>query len=252
MVKVVTLSEIVTPIYTGGVKEIKAQSLDPDDVDAIDMFLEFMESYLRRISPILAEIFVNGQTRKFIEGLAEIAKAEFDNKPIVWPCTKGNKICIAPLAPQFIRYVKTPVENYPAYSDYMLNSWEIHLEAGKPAYLLGPGYALHNDANIGRFLFGIFRDGIIEVGTTPKIRQMRIVTDRDPNPGPIWFEPVQDIPVDVYRRIYVYPLPFHMPILPGVKYTLKVLPAYSGLSKIILLGVVFYEANFAEDLKWIS
>ena len=252
MVKVVALSDIITPIYTGGVKETKAQSLDTEDMDSIDMFLGFMEGYLRRISPILADIFVNEQTRKFIEGLAEIAKAEFDNKPIVWPCTKGNKICIAPLAPQFIRYVDSPSEKYPAFSDYELNRWDISLTAGQPAYLLGPDYALHTDASMGRILFGIFKDGIVEIGTTPKIRQVRVTTDRDPNPGPIWLEPVQDIPVDVYKRIYVYPLPFHIPILLGVKYTLKVLPVYSGPSKLILLGVAFYEANFAEDLKWIG
>ena len=238
-------------LFHGGRVDIEYHELTSKEVNAIRSVISMVEKYLSRIAPELAEDWRKHESI-FIK-FGGVAKALFDGKPIQVPSTPGT-IGVAPLFPEAIKYTATPSSSEPAYTSYKNNSWEIDLVAGTPAYILGDGtnYYRACPTNGRRCLIVIMQDGLIEISTTPRIYQMKIWTDVESKYGAFPVHPLIEVPLEKGLHLYQYNTLGVIPIYhdtPGWMW--KVLPHYSGTSKLVLLGLVFYEHEFYADTKWI-
>jgi hypothetical protein len=175
-------------------------------------------------------------------------------KNYAFPSVPGT-LGVAWLFPQALRYAATPSASLPAYTSYKPNSWDIDITAGKPAWLLGDGtnfYKASPEAEKHSFIL-IFNNGVIEVGSTPSAQQFKIMTEGKRDYGIYTVEPLVEIPVEKAVAIYQYPTPLGAMFVDhnrGVMWGF--LPTRTGTATIKLLGLVFYEHDFAADFKWIA
>jgi len=222
------------------------------EIDAIRNCVRFGHRLLERVSPKLAADFLAHETA-FIKWGA-VAKATFPvEKSITFPSQAGT-IGVNLLIPQAIRYVVSPTAAEPAYTDYKTNLWEIDLTAGTAAYLLGSAayfYKASPEDEKHAFLI-IMRDGLIEVGTSPRIQQFRLITQAETKYG-IWTpHPLVHQTIEREKLIFQYPTVGMIPVYHNFGIRWSAMPRYTGTSVLKLLGLFFYEHDFAPDLKWVS
>jgi hypothetical protein len=238
--------------FWGGRTSIEYTTPKPEEIEAVDLCINNALSVLRRTSPILATDYE--KHRSVFHKFAGIAKAKFPgNKPIMFPSQTGTIGCL-PLIPQAIRYVASPDATKPAYSSYALNSWDISLTAGTPAYILGDGTNFYkaSPTTEQHSLIVIIENGLIEIGTSPKIAQMRLWTQAETKYG-IWAaNPIKAIPIEPGKVLYQYNTLGVIPIYHDFGIMWKILPDTTGISTLPLLGMVFYEHDLYPDTKWLA
>jgi len=246
---------------TGVVPKIAALNRSsPSFVDLSDTEREIVEyvfnsglNSLKKVAPsVAAEL---EWQRELALIFAAIAKATFPvRKNYTYPSTPGN-LGVTWLFPQALKWVATPNADNPCYTSYAANSWDISVTAGTPAYLLGDGtnfYRTSRATDRHSFIL-IFHNGVIEVGSTPTIDQFRLWSESKTDYGVYSVQPLVDVPIEKNVAIYMYPTPLGaLPIDYNTGVMWSFMPRTSGVKTIKLLGLVFYEHDFASTLKWSS
>jgi len=123
------------------------------------------------------------------------------------------------------------------------------------AYLFGDGtnYYRTSSTTGAHSAILVFNNGIIEIGSTPKIEQFRLISEGFTKYGIYTVAPIVEERIEENRLIYQYPTPLGaVPIFYDKGIMWSVMPKVTGTSTIKLLGLVFYEHDFAADLKWVS
>jgi len=94
------------------------------------------------------------------------------------------------------------------------------------------------------------KDGAVEIGSTPRIQQFRLITEAETKWG-IWtVYPLIEQTIEPGKTIYQYNTLGIIPVYHnfGIKWT--AMPKYTGTSILKLLGLFFYEHDFMPDLTW--
>jgi len=239
-------------VFTGGRTVVDAVDLKPDETDAIVACLGDTVDMVRRVSPAIAETI--DKHKSFFVKAGMIAKALFPgNKPLRYPSEPGS-LGVSAIIPQAIKYAATPSATQPAYTDYTTNSWTISLTAGTPAYLFGSSTNWYKASPVDEkhTLLAIPKDGVVEIGTTPSIYQMRMTTEIQAKYSPWAVHPLVDQTIERNKSIFQYNTLGPVIVYPNLGFKWAVMPHATGNSTIRVLGLFFYEHDFLSDLKWVA
>jgi len=233
-------------VFLGNRKEVVYTELESDEKEAIKIVFEYGLKQIGRISPKIASDIKLQES--LIYKVAGIFKEMLpEKKSYAFPSESGN-LGVAWLFPQAIKYATT------VPTSYKNNSWDIDLTAGTKAWLFGDGTNYYKTCGeTGKHsAILIFQDGIIEIGSTPKAEQFRLIAEGVTKYGIYTVAPMVEERIEENRLIYQYPTPMGATAIfydRGIMWGF--MPKASGTSTIKLLGLVFYEHDFASDLKWI-
>jgi len=235
-------------VLGGGITTAEIADFSNEEEEKFNEFINDAVAYLRAISPVIASDFE--RQREFFHGLARIFKAKV-NRPYGGVLPSANQFGSQLLIPYFIKWTSSPSSSNPCYSDYTVNSWDLSLTAGTDAYLLGSSANFYKASpTVGsRVIFGIMENGIVEVGTSPKLNQFKVDTERASYP-PFAVHPLVDQSVERNLTIYRYNLSFSLPVFYDFGVKLKAMPIASGTSNVRLIGVAFYEPSFFSDTSY--
>jgi hypothetical protein len=238
--------------FWGGRLEIEYIPPKTEEIAAVDFCVDNVLSVLRKTAPSLAADFEKHRT--VFQKFAGIAKAKFPGRKTVQFPSQTGGIGVLPLFPQAVKYVGTPGPSAPAYTSYATNSWDISLTAGTAAYIFGDGtnYYKASPTTEQHSLLVIIENGLVEVGSTPKISQMRIWTSAETKYGIVTTNPVKAIPIEPNKTLYQYNTPGVIPVYHDFGIQWKILPEATGTSTLPLLGLVFYEHDLYPDTTWLS
>jgi hypothetical protein len=239
-------------IFFGGREDIEYLPLTEAEVAAVDKSIDQGLNVLRRVSPTIAANFEMHRT--FFQKCAGIAKAKFPGQKTVQYPSQAGGIGAALLFPQALKYAATPSATSPCYTSYTTNSWDISLTAGTAAYILGDGTNFYkaSPTTEAHSLVAICHNGLLEIGSTPRIIQHRIWTQAETKYG-IWAtQPLAEIPIEPNKVLYQYNTIGALILTHDFGVMWKILPKSSGTSTLPLLGMVFYEHDFAPDTKWVA
>jgi len=229
-------------IYAGGLKSVEVAPLSAEEEAVLRRYIRHVVRVLERISPVIARNFAAHES--YFVKCAQMFKA-ISEKPLSIPPAPGT-FGVTLIFPQAIKYSAN------APTSYKNNLWEIDLTAGTAAYILGSDTAFYFASSTSgqRSMLAIIQDGLLEVGTTPKIYQMKMITQQDAARGPFAVAPLTEVPIEAGKAIYEYNHPAMIVRHDfGVKWA--ILPAYSGTGVYKVLGLVFYEYDFFPDFKTI-
>jgi hypothetical protein len=239
-------------IFFGGREDIEYIPLTDAEREKVDDAINQGLNILRKASPTIAATFE--MHRSFFQKCAGIAKAKFPGQKTVQYPSQAGGIGAALLFPQALKYYGTPSATYPCYTSYANNSWDISLTAGTAAYILGDGTNFYkaSPTTEAHSLVAICHNGLLEIGSTPRIIQHRIWTQAETKYG-IWAtQPLAEIPIEPNKVLYQYNTIGALILTHDFGTMWKILPKSSGTSTLPLLGMVFYEHDFAPDTKWLS
>ena len=206
--------------------------------------------YLRRLSPKIAE----GIARQKALALkfAGIAKATFrSEKDYTFPSTPGS-LGVTWLDPATFKWAASPSPSNPCYTSYITNRWDINITADTAAYIMGGSGTYYKGsitADAQSYVL-IFKDGLIEYGTTPSIQQFRLISEGKSDYGAYAVPPLVEIPLEKEVTVYQYPTPLGaVPVGPDRGLNWSFMPRRTGTMTLKLLGLVFYEHDFLSGLK---
>lgn len=210
--------------------------------------------FLEKVAPSIASDIRKQEELVYL--FAGVAKATFPTRRSYAYPPSPNNLSVAWLFPQAIRYAATPSDAQPCYTSYPANSWDVPCTAGTNVWLFGDGtnfYRASPTADAHSFVL-VFKDGLVEVGSSPTFQQFLLRSEAMPKYGPYTVEPIKEIPVEPGKAIYQYETPYGALFIPhtagsGVMWGAK--PMESGSRKVKLLGLVFYEFDFFKELKWV-
>ena len=230
---------------------MEVMDFNDEEITIFNKNFDDFKTVLSRISPIIANDFA-AQKDVFLT-FAKVFKAKVDGKSFGGISPTSGQFGMQLIIPQDIKYTATPSASEPAYTDYNDNSWTIDLTAGTAAYLLGSSTDFYKASpTVGsRAMLVIMKNGLIEVGTTPKINQIQVQTEKVNYP-PFNIHPLADQTIERDRQIYQYNLPFAIPVFYDFGIKMSVMPTVTGTSDLRLIGLVFYEHDFKSSLKYIS
>jgi hypothetical protein len=235
------------PVFMGDRESVVYTPLESDEAAAIQKVFNYGLNQLRRISPKIASD-IEPQLSIALKVAGVFKDMIPEKKSYTFPSQTGT-LGVAWLFPQAIKYATT------VPTSYNTNSWDIPLTAGSKAYLFGDGtnYYRTSSTTGAHSAILVFNNGLIEIGSTPKIEQFRLIAEGFTKYGIYTVAPIVEERIEENRLIYQYPTPLGaVPIFydKGVMWSL--MPRASGPATIKLLGLVFYEHDFASDLKWVS
>jgi len=240
-------------IYFGGRTDIEYIQPTAEEIADVEKCFDLGVSRLAKISPVLASEIM--PQKSMFTKWAGVAKAKFPGtKSISFPGQSGN-IGVNFLVPALIKYYATPSSTYPCYTSYPVNSWDITLTAGTEAYLFGAGgtsYYKASPTTEKHQLTVIAKNGVIEIGTSPKIDQMRLYSQADTKYGPWTAHPLIDVTIEPNKTIYQYPTIGAVPLYHDFGIQWGIMPRVSGVSTIKLIGLSFYEHDLFNDVTYVS
>ena len=227
-------------VFAGGRSQVSYAQLTPDEQNTVAGVVNRTADAIAKVSPVLANT-VKSQI-DVVMSAAAIVKGEMSEKPITFP-GQPNTIAIVPIIPEFINY--GTIQGSVAQTGYPKDSWEVTLTAGTPFYLLGSstaGYSTSGTPNY-RFALTILQDGLVEVGTTPKIDQFKMWTNVESKYTPYTAPIVYDEPIELGKSIYQYQTLGALFIDWNLQQYWAALPRASGTSSLRILGFAFAEYN---------
>lgn len=235
------------PINPPTMKPLEIGSDQVPEENVINRALETLKAQVKNFSPSLADLIEVQKPLVYAVAMAFKASLIPANKTYAMNPT-SNALGVLPLFPAAIK------PNTSTPSAYLLNSWDVPLTANTPAYLLGAAsgsnefYKGSDALNATTWLY-IFANGLVEIGSTPSIEQIKIVSQEKQAISPYTVGPFIDVPVNKDYPAYIYPLPaFYIDNKSkGIK--LAVLPRRTGTATLKLIGLVFYEYDFFSDFK---
>lgn len=240
------------PIAGLGRQMLSYVDLSKEEERAVERVFDMGIEHLRKVAPSIAADVERQRQLAII--MAGVAKATFPfRKNYAYPSVPGS-LSVAWLFPQAIRYAATPGPTAPCYTSYKPNSWDIDVTAGTPAWLFGDGtnfYRASPTTNRHSFIL-VFRNGVVEVGSTPSIEQFWIISEAKRDYGIYTVEPLVDVPVEKGVALYQYPTPGAVFVSHESGIMWGFMPRTSGTKTIKLLGLIFYEHDFASSLMWVA
>ena len=241
-------------MFYGGKDNVEIGKLEEHEILAVERCFKRGLRLIRKISDELAEI-LEQQESLFLKW-AEVAKGQLDNKPIAYPAESGT-IGVGWIFPQAVKYVATPSADEPAYTSYKNNTWEIDLSAGTSAYIFGDSTNDYRACPTSgqRCFMVIAQNGLVEIGSTPKIRLMRVTTQGASKYAYWPVHPLIEVPIemnDEESMLYIYNTIGMIPVYHNYGIKWEIVPTYSGTSVLPLVGLVFYEYDFIMNKKYIS
>ncbi len=239
------------PTFTGGVKSVRISAITQPELANWRKFFDNAVKKLRRISPEVADEFELHEP--FFLAHIGIFKAEVKNKAYGGERPSEGEFGSIFIIPQAIRYVATPSAAEPAYSHYDLNQWTISITAGTRRYLFGDGtnYYKARPTENYRMTLLIVRNGVLEVGTTPSLLQMKYWSRAEPK-GAFSAHTLVELPVESGYTLYQYNTPSAVPIHFDHEFMWEVMPYRTGTAKIVLLGIVLFEYDQFKDTVWVA
>ena len=241
------------PMFFGDRREVVYTELEAYELNVVNKVFDYGLSQLRKISPKIASDIET--QRSIAQKVAGIFKEMIpEKKSYAFPSETGS-LGVAWLFPQAIRYVASPSSTYPAYTSYPANSWDISLTAGTAAYLLGDGTNFYraSPTTSQHSMLLIFNNGVIEIGSTPKVEQFRLYSEGLSKYGIYTVAPIVEERIEENRLIYQYPTPLGaLPVFYDKGVMWGFMPRASGTATVKLLGLVFYEHDLFPTLKWVS
>jgi len=224
---------------------------EPDEKDAVRQCVDEQVRVMERVSPELANQYKDHES--IFTKFAGVAKAHFpENKPITYPSQTGQIGCLG-LIPQAVKYAATADPSNPCYTSYNTNLWTIDLTKGNAAYILGDGsnYYKASSAANKHSLLVIIQDGLIEIGTTPRLQQQRVQSEATSKYGIGTMQPLSELPITPNLTLYQYNTLGVLPVYHDSGVMWGVMPKETGTSEIKLLGMVFFEHDFLSTLTWL-
>jgi hypothetical protein len=240
------------PVFAGGRAVVDTTALTDDETKAVRRCISDYVEHLNLVCPTLATTVKNQES--FLLKAAQVAKASFTSpKPLRYPSEPGAA-GVMPLIPQALKWVASPNVDNPCYTSFKTNLWEIDLTAGTTTYLLGDGtnYYRTSKTKDQVSLIALPKDCLVEIGSTPKLSQFRVYTEIQKKYGPYAVEPLIEVPIVSDKVIYQYPTLGSVLLAKDLGTMWEAMPTYSGTSRLMLLGLVFFEHDFMPTLKWVA
>ncbi len=237
-------------------------------------------AFMQMISPVLAGQFADKQLKSgAVAGpgtamvkFAGVAKAMFpENKSITFPGEPGT-IVADWLSPPALFWVKNPdgttsdQNGVGAYADVAgsttgataglpMNTWDVGMTAGTALYLFGltAGAFYTGRALTEKHTLGVLcQNGLIEVGTTPKLSHLLVASQVQSKYSPIAIQPLIDIPlsncVGNPTNIYQYNTPGMIALTHNFGMRVAAMPTVTGKSRLQWIGMNFYEYDHMSTL----
>ena len=255
------ISEMFSPeanagirVFSGGKDLIDISDMAAEERDAILYCFDQNVKKIENISPKLAAGL--RPQREAMVKFAQIAKGTFpETKTYSYPGQSGGLACDF-LSPYLYSYATTKDGSEAgkyctnAYADSAVagfGSWDTPtLVPGTPFYIAGSATKAYRGSSInGKHSYVvIFQDGVLELGTTPKIEQIFFKSELLDKYTPIAMQPLLNQSIEENRAIYQYTTPGMIPMSHQTGAMIAALPNYAGVSNMPLLGMVFYETDF--------
>lgn len=229
------------PVITGGTRTFEVGTLSDIEVRKLDEFLDKYALQLHRASPAIAEDFI--RQKSFFKDVCCIAKARFDNKPLnedeVAELPRAGQLGVSPLIAQDLSIIGevAPLQH---------NTWDIAAVAGTPVYIFGSAgnwFVTRGAVMEQRSMIAIMKNGLIEVGATPSINQIRFWTAAAAYP-PWRTSILKDVCLESDKPIYQYHSPAAFILTPDLGTRMQVMPVRTGNISARLVGLVFGEYNY--------
>lgn len=224
--------------------------LSPVEREAVEWVFDRGIERLRKVSPVIAADIA--AQRELAVVFAGVAKALFPSpKDYIFPSIP-SRLGVAWLDPYTFKYASTPNATNPCYTSYTSNTWDISVTAGTAAYIMGDGtnyYKASPTTEAHSFVL-IFKDGLVEYGSTPSVQQFRLLSEGKSDYGAYTVDPLVEIPVERNVALYQYSTPLGaVPVGHDRGLMWSFMPRRSGTMTLKLLGMVFFEHNFLSTLK---
>jgi hypothetical protein len=237
------------PVAALGRAQLPYKELSDAEVAAVTDVFNYGVAVLSRVAPSIAATIRGQLTLALL--FAGVAKAYLGMKNFTFPSVPGH-LGVNLLFPQVVNY---KVDTATAPTSYSPNSWDIPLTAGTRAYILGSDTAWYKTSSIvdKRHCILIFHNGLVEVGTTPSVEQFRLISESKGDYGIYTVNPLVDLQVEPNKAVYQYPTPLGALFIEyqtGVRWYF--MPRRTGTATMKLLGLVFYEHDFAPDVRWVT
>jgi len=234
-------------------ESVNIATLSREETEALRNVFMYGVAQLEKIAPEIAKDIKAQES--LVYKVAGVFKEMLpEKKSYSFPSVSGS-LGVAWLFPQAIRYAATPSSSYPCYTSYPANSWNLSLTAGTAVYFFGDGTNFYKASpTTGQHsMILVFKNGVVEIGTTPKLQQFRLYAEGITKWGIYTVVPLVEIPIEKNKAIYQYPTPMGPVIIPYDKGVMwGAMPEASGTSTIKLLGLVFYEHDLFSTLTYVS
>jgi hypothetical protein len=215
--------------------------LSDEEIIRILYFVRNTASLMQRADPYLADLYLKHES--LIVKFAAIAKARFArDQPIAYPA-QPSTIGIAPLVPQVLQSTL----NTGGVAWASDGTWDVNLTAGPtPNYLIGTTDFFRTSNTFDKQLYIlIFQNGIIEVGSTPAIDQMWLISETKSQYAPWSVYPLVSEANLLGKSIYIYNTLGFFDLSPTLGVRLAVRPVYNrSPANIRLVGVAYFEYLF--------
>ena len=253
-------------MFMGGRDTYDYEKLTAEEVDSVHLAFDKGLKRIENVSPKIAAN-LRPQREAYVKW-AGIAKATFpETKSFSYPAVAGG-LGVDWITPELYKYSTTPSttaarQSFCDYAgvDQLFTSFDLlatglatPMIAGTVAYVAGSaaaGYKGCGTTEKHSFVV-IAQDGLVELGTTPKINLIKFTTDLQTKYQWIAMNPLLTQTDEDFRTIYQYNTPGMIPMDHNVGTTIKVLPAVGGTCTIVPLGMVFYEYDFATTMARIT
>jgi len=257
-------------LFEGGRADVSIATLSANESAAVMRAFDDGVEILRKVSPNLYADIVKQRSAALT--LAQLAKGTLSTtgavKQITYPSQVGT-IGVTWLTPQAIRYALAPSATYPAYTDYLADTWNLNLTAGQLVNLLGSATITQNTppatpdtvtinnryqacpaSNQHEFFF-VFQNGVVEIGSSPGIEQWHIETAQANKYGIYTTIPINEQTIEANKTIYQYNTLGIVPVYFDMGINWYGLARVSQTSTIKLLGMVFYEHGLFPTVQYI-
>jgi hypothetical protein len=245
-------------MFMGGRDTYDYEKLTDEEVDAVHLAFDKNLKRIENVSPKLAAN-LRPQREAFVKW-AGIAKAVFpETKSYAYPAVAGG-LGADWITPEMFKYDTTPSGTYPCYSDYNAtasadDTFDLTLTAGTMRMIAGyqtggtltSSYKGSKTTDKHSFVV-LAQDGLVEVGTTPKINMLKFATDLENKYAYVSMNPLLTQTIEDNRTLYQYNTPGMIPMDHNVGTYIGVMPVTSGTCTIVPLGMVFYEYSFLDTL----
>jgi hypothetical protein len=239
-------------VFSGGKDLIDIADMASEERDAILYCFDQNVKKIENISPKLAAS-IRPQRDAMVK-FAQIAKGTFpETKTFSYPGQMGG-LAVDFLSPATFRYGDATAVGLTQYlgidgtiGTTQNGTWDMPLAAGTSKFLLGNSTSTYYKgcATQDKHSYVVlFQDGIIELGSTPKIDQMQFKSELMDKYVPIAMQPLMTQSIEEGRTIYQYSTPGMIPVSHQTGVNIQIHPIYSGTANIPLLGMVFYETAF--------
>jgi len=244
-------------MFMGGRDTYDYERLTDEEADSIHLAFDKNLKRIENVSPKLAAN-MRPQREAFVKW-AGIAKATFpETKSFSYPAVAGG-LGADWITPELYKYSTSPAAAAAtnSYSDYngttaAFTSFDLTLTAGTARYVAGNVTETNfykGCATTDKHSFVVIaQDGLVELGTTPKVNMMKFSTQLQTKYQWISMSPSLTQTMEDYRAIYQYDTPGMIPMDHNVGTLIKVMPTVSGTTTLVPLGMVFYEYDFATTL----